>query len=131
MKEYQNDHYRATVDHEGVMKVYQVARTLQKIESGLDGYRIRDITLKTAEPGSPEYDLLQASSGTPVFATCYGGGSRWHCDIDCGAQRFLGEKSRAELLGALKKCRFEEQEIKEMLAKCKSHVWDHCPRQVW
>jgi hypothetical protein len=119
--------YKAVLRDDGLLKVYNGPKVLRETRSdGAGGVTVTEHTLETAT--GTTHKLLSAMTGKPVFSVCWGG-KLWLVDIDCGMQRFNGQKPNRELTRAFQNCGFDEDTIKVMITHLKRFKWDHCPRE--
>ena len=129
MKEFESSKYHAIVGDNGTLTVRNGPRVLRETTISKNGrLRVKKITQKTA-PDESTRQLLANMNRMPVFCACWGGGHKWHVDIDCGFQRFNGVKANSEVLKALENCMFDQEQIDEIVALCKETKHKHCPRQ--
>lgn len=114
---------------DGLLKVFPLAPRQIHIQHYVQGQvTLEWINEETALTASDKR-LLANLNRMPLFAATYAGGSEWHVDLDCGAQRWIGTKTTRELSKALSMCDFDSETKKKIMAEGRKHKWDFVPRQ--
>ena len=129
-KEFSSESYMAFLDEEGYLTVYQKKpRVIQKISGTPEGGVSYEWINRDNVQSPAEKRLLGSLDKAPVFEARWAGNRRWYVDIDCGAKRFNGTRTNEDLVKALKNYMFDQEQIGEMLATCKSKgTHKSCPR---
>jgi hypothetical protein len=128
--EFMSETHKSVVRDDGLLKVFSIAPRRFTIQHYLPdgGVTMEWVTAENAVTDSDKR-LLMNMNRMPLFAATYAGGSEWHLDLDCGAQRWIGVKKTGAVSSALSKCGFDLETTKKILAECRKHKWDFVPRQ--
>ena len=121
--------YRAVVENDGLLKVYNLGdHPFRKTVYRPDG----SVEIHTEPTSKAERILVAHMSATPVFAAGYDGKQHYWVDRAAGACRQSDVLLSGRAIGkALWNCGFLLKDIKKILMRCRQHRWDHCPRQAY
>jgi hypothetical protein len=127
MKEFTSETHKAVISSDGLLKVMQLSPHQVRVTASTPDGGVQVYVLDKNTASGADQRMLMAKDNSPVFVAGYCGGSQWTVDLDCGAQRWRGEKSSKEMSEALTNCGFDPATKKQIMSECHKHKCDFVP----
>lgn len=123
MQEFLSKTHRCALNQDGEIYVYP-----------LGGFKVNQTTITKDGAKTEPLDLSKEdhlghyARTAPLFKAAYAGDLKWHVDISCGFQRWLGTQSNRAVARAFSKCDFDSKVYKKILQEARKHETEYMCR---